>query len=85
MKTVFKTSIATVLMAAWAATGTGVQAQGSSMPENQSCEPILASVQYAKTRIGNFCLFKGSWVCYAEFTPDTNCDKAPSDTGLGEG
>jgi len=85
MKTLFKASLVTLILAGWAATGTGANAQDLTANEGQSCEPHLASVQYAKTRIGNLCLFKGNWVCYAEFTPNTDCGKSQPDASLGEG
>jgi hypothetical protein len=83
MKTLFKASLVTLILAGWAATGTGANARAISAADEGACDPILASVQYAKTRIGNLCLFKGNWVCYAEFTPNTDCGKLQSDAGFG--
>ncbi len=85
MKTMFKASLVTLILAGWAATGTGANAQTLPTTDGQHCEPYVSSVQYAKTRIGNLCLFKGNWVCYAEFTPNKDCDKTQPDTSLGEG
>jgi hypothetical protein len=85
MKTIFKASLVTLFLAGWAATGTGANAMALPSTDEHKCEPHVASVQYAKTRIGNLCLFKGNWVCYAEFTPNTDCDKSQPDAGLGEG
>jgi hypothetical protein len=85
MRTLFKASLVTLFLAGWAATGTGANAQAVPTSDDQTCDPvIMTSVQYAKTRIGNLCLFRGNWVCYAEFAPNTECGKSQPDAGLGE-
>lgn len=85
MKTIMRASLVTLILAGWAATGTGANAQALHPTDGQNCEPIVASVHYAKTRIGNLCLFRGSWVCYAEFTPNTDCGKSQPTADIGEG
>lgn len=85
MKTLYKATLVTLILAGWAATGTGANAQTVPTSKDSNCEPYVSSVQYAKTRIGNLCLFKGSWICYAEYTPQQNCEKSQPDTNLGEG
>ena len=85
MKTLFKATLVTLVLAGWSASGTGANAQALPTTDGQTCEPVVSSVQYAKTRIGNLCLFKGNWICYAEFSPSTNCDKSQPDSDLGVG
>lgn len=85
MKTLYKATLVTLILAGWAATGTGANAQTVPSTGENNCEPYLASVQYAKTRIGNLCLFRGSWICQADYLPQQNCEKTQPDTNLGEG
>ncbi len=84
MRTLFKAAMVTLVLAGWSATGTGANAQPAPSSDGQTCDQVMTSVQYAKTRIGNLCLFRGNWVCYAEFTPSTECDKTQPDNGFGD-
>lgn len=85
MKTLYKATLVALILGGWAATGTGANAQTVPSTDSSTCEPFMSKVDYAKTRIGSFCLFKGSWICYAEFTPQQNCEKTQPDANLGEG
>jgi len=44
-----------------------------TMDLENDCQIVEANIQYARTRIGNFCLFRGSWMCSVDLKREGNC------------
>jgi len=81
MNKLFKLSTLTLLLGTWFSPTIPVSAVASNA--SIACDPIYKNVQFAKTRIGDLCLFRGNWICAADVHPNPDCIPETGDLNLG--
>jgi hypothetical protein len=81
MNKLFKLSTFLLLLGAWFSPSSSVNAISSGT--SVGCDPIYKNVQFAKTRIGDLCLFRGNWICAADVHPNPDCISGIGDLELG--
>lgn len=81
MNKLFKYALFTLLLGAWMSPSAPVRAVGTGA--SLSCDPIYKNVQFAKTRIGDLCLFRGNWMCAADIHPNPECTPETDNLNLG--
>ncbi len=80
MKKLLGTTFALLFMAVSGASPDAVTAQSSTLFAPNPC--VIVKNDYARTRIGPLCLFRGEWVCGDTTTPIEGCSPygAPIDS-----
>jgi hypothetical protein len=75
MKNLLRMTFVTALLLGMTTHTAPVTAQVAPDVVVTSCEPLYVNIKFAKTRIGDLCLFRGNWICAADMAPNPDCDK----------
>jgi len=85
MKNLFRMTFVTALLLGLTTQTAPVTAQVAPDSGVTTCEPIYINIKFAKTRLGDMCLFRGSWMCEADMSSNPDCTKQEPQTDLEVG